>query len=72
MNSATFDLVQQLIRRRSVTPDDAGCQELIAERLVPLGFECTALPFGPDSARVSNLWADRAGSSATSYPIIVP
>jgi succinyl-diaminopimelate desuccinylase len=38
MSSATLELVQQLIRRRSVTPDDAGCQEIIARRLEPLGF----------------------------------
>ncbi len=61
--SATLRLAEQLIARRSLTPDDAGCQALIAERLAPLGFSCTSLPFGPESARVSNLWADRPGSS---------
>ena len=61
--SATLRLAEQLIARRSLTPDDGGCQALIAERLVPLGFECTSLPFGADSARVTNLWADRGGSS---------
>ena len=35
----TLELAQQLISRRSVTPDDAGCQDLIAARLRPLGFE---------------------------------
>ena len=39
MNSATLDLVQQLMRLRSITPEDAGCQDLIAQRLKPLGFE---------------------------------
>jgi succinyl-diaminopimelate desuccinylase len=34
-----LDLAHELIARRSVTPDDAGCQRLIAERLLPLGFE---------------------------------
>lgn len=57
----TLTLVEQLIARRSVTPDDAGCQALIAERLRALGFECTALPFGPDDFRVDNLWAIRRG-----------
>ena len=44
-----------LIRRPSVTPDDAGCQELIAERLAPLGFSIEPLKFG----EVQNLWARR-------------
>ena len=68
--SATLRLAEQLIARRSVTPDDAGCQELITERLAPLGFVCTSLPFGPDSARVSNLWADRPGSSAAAKRLV--
>ena len=62
--SATLHLAEQLIACRSVTPDDGGCQALIAARLEPLGFACTSLPFGPDAARVSNLWAIRPGSSA--------
>jgi succinyl-diaminopimelate desuccinylase len=61
--SATLALAEQLISRRSVTPEDAGCQALVAERLAALGFDCTHLPFGPDDARVSNLWALRRGSS---------
>jgi succinyl-diaminopimelate desuccinylase len=68
--SATLHLAEQLIARRSVTPDDAGCQALIAERLVPLGFACTSLPFGPESARVSNLWADRPGASAAGKRLV--
>jgi succinyl-diaminopimelate desuccinylase len=48
-------LVQDLIARRSVTPADAGCQTLLAERLAAIGFDCEALPFGA----VSNLWARR-------------
>jgi succinyl-diaminopimelate desuccinylase len=62
--SATLALAEQLIARRSVTPDDGGCQALIAERLAPLGFACTHLPFGPEAARVSNLWAVRRGAAA--------
>jgi succinyl-diaminopimelate desuccinylase len=60
--SATLHLAEQLIACRSVTPADGGCQALIAGRLEPLGFTCTALPFGPEAARVSNLWAHRPGS----------
>ena len=52
---ATVTLLEDLLRRRSVTPDDAGCQDLIAARLAPLGFDCESLPFG----EVSNLWARR-------------
>ncbi len=55
MNSATLELVQQLIRRRSVTPDDAGCQEILARRLDPLGFSLERVRCG----EVSNLWARR-------------
>ncbi len=61
-DSETLHLTEQLISRRSVTPEDGGCQALIAARLAPLGFECTALPFGPETARVSNLWAIRGGA----------
>ena len=42
----TLDLTCELIRRRSVTPDDAGCMELIAERLLPMGFRLEHLDFG--------------------------
>jgi len=58
---ATLLLLEQLIARASVTPDDAGCQALIAQRLAVLGFACEHLPFGPADARVSNLWAVRDG-----------
>jgi succinyl-diaminopimelate desuccinylase len=57
--SATLALLEQLISRRSLTPDDAGCQQLIADLLEPLGFECHHLPFGPAGAVVDNLWAIR-------------
>ena len=51
--SATFELAQALIAHPSVTPDDAGCQDLIAAHLRPLGFRCETLAFGA----VRNLWA---------------
>lgn len=63
MPNPTLALLEQLIARRSVTPDDAGCQDLLAGRLQALGFECHALPFGPENATVSNLWAIRRGAS---------
>ena len=51
----TFDLACELISRPSVTPDDAGCLDLIAGRLAPLGFRIERL----DTGGVSNLWARR-------------
>jgi len=51
----TVELTKQLIARPSVTPDDAGCLDLIAELLTPLGFHCERI----DANGVSNLWARR-------------
>ena len=61
--SATLPLAEQLIACRSVTPEDGGCQQILAARLEAIGFRCTSLPFGPDAARVSNLWAVRRGTA---------
>jgi succinyl-diaminopimelate desuccinylase len=63
--SPTLRLAEELIARRSVTPTDGGCQDVIRSRLEALGFECQALPSGPDDARVSNLWAVRRGRRGT-------
>jgi succinyl-diaminopimelate desuccinylase len=57
----TLHLTEQLISRRSVTPEDAQCQEILAQRLQSLGFGCEPLPSGPAEFRVSNLWARRPG-----------
>ncbi|RYF02075.1 MAG: succinyl-diaminopimelate desuccinylase [Comamonadaceae bacterium] len=62
--SRTLHLAEQLISRPSVTPEDAGCLDLLAERLAPLGFACERLDSGPDAFRVSNLWAKRAAAPA--------
>ncbi len=62
MNGAALELAEALIARPSVTPDDAGCQALIASRLKVLGFELHSLPFGPEAARVDNLWAVHRGT----------
>ncbi len=59
--NAALRLAEQLIARASVTPDDAGCQALIAERLQAAGFDCVHLPHGPAGAVVSNLWAVHRG-----------
>ena len=53
--SATLELARELIARRSQTPDDAGCQELLETRLARCGFRCETLTAG----QVTNLWARR-------------
>ncbi len=54
-DSDTLKLAKALIQRPSVTPDDQGCQPLLAERLQAIGFEIEHLRFG----EVDNLWARR-------------
>ena len=54
-----IDLLCDLIRRPSVTPDDAGCQLVLSERLTRLGFVCETLQFND----VTNLWARRGRES---------
>jgi succinyl-diaminopimelate desuccinylase len=58
MNCPVRSLAESLIRLRSVTPDDAGCQTLIADRLRAIGFDCEPMRFG----EVDNLWAVRRGA----------
>jgi succinyl-diaminopimelate desuccinylase len=57
--TAALELAEHLIARRSVTPADEGCQQLMGERLAALGFALEPLRFGP----VDNLWA-RRGTAA--------
>jgi succinyl-diaminopimelate desuccinylase len=59
--SEALRLAESLIARRSVTPDDAGCQVLLGQRLATIGFVNESLPFGPQGARVDNLWSLRRG-----------
>ena len=59
----TLELAMQLIARPSVTPDDAGCQELLGARLAAAGFRLERLRFG----EVMNLWAERGNGE----PLIV-
>ncbi len=54
----TLELACDLISRRSVTPEDAGCQELMAKRLEAIGFHCQHLRFDD----TDNLWAVRGDS----------
>ncbi|HHJ34879.1 MAG TPA: succinyl-diaminopimelate desuccinylase [Gammaproteobacteria bacterium] len=51
--TATLDLAKQLISIPSITPDDMGCQKIIADRLSDIGFNIETLRFG----EVDNLWA---------------
>ena len=53
--TATLELAKALIARRSLTPDDAGCQEILIERLEKLGFQIERMRFG----FVDNFWARR-------------
>ncbi|MCY1166235.1 MAG: succinyl-diaminopimelate desuccinylase [Pseudomonadota bacterium] len=61
--SRALQLTEQLISRNSVTPEDADCQHIIADRLKPLGFECETIVSGPENFRVTNLWAKFKGFS---------
>lgn len=61
-DSATLELAKDLISRDSVTPDDKGCQELLAQRLSALGFKIEHMRFDD----TDNLWA-RLGDSAPCF-----
>jgi len=54
----TIELARQLIQKNSVTPEDDGCQQLIANYLAPLGFNSNHLAYG----KVKNLWAATEGT----------
>jgi succinyl-diaminopimelate desuccinylase len=70
--SDTLRLTETLIARPSVTPEDADCQQIMAERLAAVGFVCTHLPFGPADAPVKNLWAIKRGAGhAQGAPTLV-
>jgi len=62
-SNETLQLAKALIARRSLTPDDAGCQEILIERLEKLGFEIERMRFG----NVDNFWARRG----TANPVVV-
>ncbi|HEX5127934.1 MAG TPA: succinyl-diaminopimelate desuccinylase, partial [Rhodocyclaceae bacterium] len=62
IQNATLQLAKDLMERRSITPADEGCLELIAQRLTAMGFDCERI----DSNGVCNLWARRG----TTQPLI--
>ncbi|MCH4271154.1 succinyl-diaminopimelate desuccinylase [Kerstersia gyiorum] len=57
-DNAVLTLASELLARASVTPDDAGCQALLASRLAPLGFSIETISAGG----VTNLWARRGSA----------
>jgi succinyl-diaminopimelate desuccinylase len=62
MDNSTLELAKALIARRSLTPDDAGCQDILTERLEKIGFKIERMRFGD----VDNFWARRG----TAAPVI--
>ncbi len=68
--SETLYLTEQLLTRASLTPADLGCQDLIAERLTPLGFTCETMVSGPADFRVTNLWAIRRAALADAKTLV--
>lgn len=69
-DSATLALTKALIERASVTPDDAGCQAIMIERLQAIGFEVEYLPFGEGEERVENFWASKRPSASSDRKIL--
>ena len=59
---SALELAKALIARKSITPEDGGCQQLLAERLSASGFRCEPMRFG----EVTNLWARRG----TGQPLV--
>ena len=56
-----ISLTRQLIECQSVTPNDAGCQEILMQRLMTAGFACESMRFGD----VDNFWASRGQGDGT-------
>ena len=63
MSDTALALAKELMSKASVTPDDAGCQKILAEHLGNAGFSVTHLPFGD----VDNIWA----THGTGAPLIL-
>jgi len=58
MDNSTLELAKALIARRSFTPNDAGCQDILIERLEKIGFKIERMRFG----EVDNFWARRGNA----------
>ena len=63
MPNPTLELAKQLIAQKSVTPNDANCQNIMAARLEKLDFIIEKMPFGEGEERVENLWARRGNTA---------
>lgn len=59
MHDDVLELAIELCRRQSVTPEDAGCQNLVQQKLEAVGFVCEPMPFGS----VRNLWAQHGSGT---------
>jgi succinyl-diaminopimelate desuccinylase len=68
--TTTLRLAEHLISCESVTPNDGGCQGIISARLKPLGFVIETITSGPDTFRVTNLWAKREVSGAKTLAFV--
>jgi succinyl-diaminopimelate desuccinylase len=66
LEELTLELTRKLILAESISPEDAGCQRLIAEFLEELGFTIEHMPFGD----VDNLWATRSGNGSEA-PLLI-
>ena len=58
MDKEVIELTSELIRRRSITPEDEGCQDILCQHLGDNGFQIEQFPF----ADVKNFWAKRQGT----------
>ena len=67
--SDALALTEALIARPSVTPEDAGCLDILGQRLASCGFQNERIDSGPDTFRVSNLWSLR--QSSANAPVLV-
>jgi succinyl-diaminopimelate desuccinylase len=63
MSCPVIELTQQLIRRPSLSPDDAGCQALMIERLRAIGFTIEPMDFGD----TQNFWAWRGQGETLAF-----
>lgn len=63
MSCPVLDLAQQLIRRPSLSPDDAGCQEIMIARLQAIGFHVEPMNFGD----TLNFWATRGEGKTLAF-----
>lgn len=72
MAARALSLTEQLVKRQSVTPDDAGCQQLLASTLQTIGFsDLHHLPFGAGEETVQNLFATHFPIRTSSLPTLI-